>query len=62
MVEVDLWIAEPTVFTDFCVNHKILPVVNAVPSEGMEITGIQYFISAMSPVNKDFSRFSETFW
>ena len=55
------WFLE--VFLSPCsdVHYRILSVFNAVPSEGLKITNIQYWFSALSLVSRDFFTFSESF-
>ncbi len=43
------------------VNDRILPMSDAVSSEGLKTTGIQQKSSALSFTHRDFSRFSESF-
>ncbi len=43
------------------VNDRIMPMSDAVSSEGPKTTGIQQRSSALSLTQRDFSRFSESF-
>ncbi len=43
------------------VNDRIMPMSDAVSSEGPKTTGIQQRSSALSLTHRDFSRFSESF-
>ncbi len=43
------------------VNDKIMPMSDAVSSEGPKTTGIQQKSSALSLTHRDFSSFSESF-
>ncbi len=43
------------------VNDRIMPMSDAVSSEGMKTTGIQQRYSALSLTHRDFSSFSESF-
>ncbi len=43
------------------VNDRIMPMSDAVSSEGLMTTGIQQRSSALSLMHRDFSSFSETF-